>query len=148
MTLTGVQVETVPAGHKAESPVRTAPNLTDLFLADYREGGRGDGTYDCFGLFAEVQRRAGVEVRAYITPEDWATRESEILDGAQQWVKLEQPAPWCAVVFRVGPFVAHMGVVLEDCQHFIHADKRIGITQSRLDNPRWSKRIAGYYRHA
>jgi cell wall-associated NlpC family hydrolase len=126
----------------------STPVISDLFLAEYRIGGRGDGVYDCFGLFAEVQRRAGVDVRAYNTPEDWATRESEILGGAEQWVKLDAPTPWCAVVFRIGRFVAHMGVVLEDCEHFIHADKGIGISKSRLDNPKWAHRIAGYYSHA
>lgn len=123
------------------------PILDDLFVATYQEGGRGHGRFDCFGLFAEVQRRAGVQVRAYVTPEDWAGREAEILAGAKQWLKLDAPEPWCAVVFRIGRFVAHMGVVLGDGEHFIHADRKIGITRARLDDARWAQRIAGYYRH-
>lgn len=122
------------------------PNLGDLVFADYARGGRGDGRYDCFGLFAEICRRRGVAVPAHPTPEDLAAREAAILDGAARWVPLERPEPWCAVAFRIGPFVAHMGVVLDDGVHFLHAGRKIGISRDRLDNPRWARRIAGYYR--
>lgn len=123
------------------------PNLSDLFTARYAEGGRGSGVFDCFGLFAEVCRRRGVAVPEHPTPDDLAARQAAILGGAASWIKLEAPEPWCGVAFRIGPFVAHMGVVLADGERFMHADRKIGITIDRLDNPRWAQRIAGYYRH-
>jgi cell wall-associated NlpC family hydrolase len=122
------------------------PNLGDLVFSDYAAGGRGAGEYDCFGLFAEICRRRGVTVPSHPTPDDLGLREAAILDGAAQWVPLVKPEPWCGVAFRIGPFVAHMGVVLEDCEQFIHADRKIGITIDRLDSPRWARRIAGFYR--
>lgn len=126
---------------------RLDPNLSDLFLARYEAGGRGEGVFDCFGLFSEVCRRRGVAVPKHPTPDNLSAREEAILQGASTWTKLDKPEPWCGVAFRIGPFVAHMGVVMADCEHFVHADRAIGITTDRLDNPKWSRRIAGYYRH-
>jgi len=122
--------------------------LDDLYLAQYQAGARGPDRYDCFGLFAEVCRRRGMNVPDHPTPDDLAERQSAIAAGAQAgWRPLEAPEPWCGVALRIGPFVAHMGVVLEDGKHFLHASEKTGITRERLDDPRWVKRIAGFYRH-
>lgn len=124
------------------------PIVADLFLARYERGGRGPATFDCFGLFAEVCRRRGIELPTHPSPDDLRLREAAILDEAAHWVALESPQPWCAVAFRIGPFVSHLGVVLADGLHFMHASRRVGIATDRLDSPLWAKRIAGYYRHA
>jgi hypothetical protein len=82
------------------------------------------------------------------TPDDLGERQSAIAAGAQAaWIEIVKPEPWCGVALRIGPFVAHMGVVMEDAQHFLHASEKTGITRERLDDPRWARRIAGFYRH-
>lgn len=124
------------------------PPLADLFLARYQDGGRGDGAFDCFGLFAEVCRRRGVAIPAHPTPAELSERDAAITDEAARWIPLAAPEPWCAVVFRIGPWVSHIGVVIEDGLHFVHANKSTGVTMDRLDGARWGRRIAGYYRHA
>lgn len=127
---------------------RFEPTLSDLFLARYEAGGRGPDAFDCFGLFAEVCRRRGVAVPPQPTPEALCERAAAILEGAAHWLQLDVPEPWCAVVFRIGPWVSHIGVVLADGCQFVHADRRLGISTARLDSPRWARRIAGYYRAA
>lgn len=127
--------------------MKNLDDLKDLFLATYREGGRGNGVFDCFGLFAQVCKRRGIEVGEFDTPESIEERQALILEGASSWLKLEHPEPWCGVALRIGRFVAHMGVVLDDGVHFIHANRNTGVTMTRLDDPRWARRIAGFYRH-
>lgn len=122
-------------------------DLSDLFFATYEENGRGNGLFDCFGLFSEICRRRGIELPPHPTPESLEDRQAAILAGAKDWKRLEAPEPWCGVAIRVGRYVAHMGVVLWDGTHFIHANKKSGVTRSRLDEPAWAKRIYGYYRH-
>jgi len=122
--------------------------IDDLFFARYAEGGRGPDAYDCFGLFAEVQRRLGRPVPDYPTPAGWDMREAMILAGAAQaWLPLPEPEPWCAVTFRLGGYVCHLGVVLADGWHFLHAEVNVGVGTNRLDDLAWSERIAGFYRH-
>jgi hypothetical protein len=123
------------------------PNLNDLFFARYQEGGREAGVYDCLGLLAEVYRRQGITLPAYLTPETLKDRQALFMVGVEAWEKLEHPEPWCGVALRIGKYVAHVGVVLEDCIHFIHTNKKTGVTRTRLDDPRWAQRIAGFYRH-
>lgn len=120
--------------------------LGDLFRAAYAVGGRGPARYDCYGLFVEVQRRLGRAMPVLDTPEAYADRAQAIADGALDWQPLPAPEPWCAVAIRVGRWVSHLGVVLDDGVHFLHATRATGVTRARLDDPRWASRIAGYYR--
>jgi cell wall-associated NlpC family hydrolase len=125
----------------------TAADLNDLFFAHYVAGGRGPQAFDCFGLFREVCRRRGVLVPEHPTPMDLADREFAIVSVAATWRRLAAPQPWCAAVFRIGPFVSHLGVVLDDGLRFIHASRGSGIAIEPLASPRWAQRIAGYYVH-
>ncbi len=120
--------------------------LGDLFRAGYAIGGRGPAAYDCFGLFREVQRRVGVDLPDVASPAAMAERACLIEVGARDWQPLPAPEPWCAVAIRVGRWVSHLGVVLDDGVHFLHATRATGVTRARLDDPRWASRIAGYYR--
>lgn len=121
-------------------------NISDLIMARYREGGRGPDTYDCFGLFAELCRRRGQPIPEMPSPEDLPDRQLAIMKETQKhWIKLENPEPGCAVLFRIGAWISHLGMVL-DGGRFIHANKINGITVTRLDNVLWAQRIAGFYR--
>lgn len=122
-------------------------SILDLMSARYQEGGRGPDTYDCFGLFAELCRRSGLEIPDHPTPADLQQRQSDIMvEAAAQWDRLDTPEPGCAVVLRIGPWMSHIGMVLEGGR-FIHASKRAGICVARLDDAMWRARIAGFYRY-
>ena len=103
---------------------KTGHGITGKLLQQWCEA----GTFKVFG--ARVLCEALLEVEA---------TGSDLTDG----VAID---PRAAVAFRVGPYVAHMGVVLEDGEHFLHAARKVGVSRERLDNPRWAQRIAGYYR--
>lgn len=122
-------------------------NLNDLFLARYEVGGRGPDSYDCFGLFREVCARRGVAVPDLLTPDEPLERQALMCDRIKAgWVKLDTPEPWCGVALRIGHFVSHVGIVLEDGIHFLHINEDTGVVRARLDNPMWAQRIAGFYR--
>jgi len=121
--------------------------VSDLMTARYETGARGPAAYDCFGLFAELCRRRGLAIPDHPTPEQLSQREERIKGVASaEWERLEQPEDGCAVVLRIGPWMSHIGMVL-DGDRFIHASSRMGITIARLDDTRWVKRIAGFYRY-
>lgn len=124
-------------------------NTSDLLHARYELNGRGPAAYDCYGLFLEANRRVGVRVEDMTSPEDYALRDGAMKSAASggEWVKLDGPKPYCAVAFRIGKFVSHVGFVLEDAATFIHANEEVGIVIERLDSPRWQSRIAGFYEH-
>lgn len=122
--------------------------IDDLMSARYEEGGRGPDTFDCFGLFAELCKRRGLAIPDHPTPTDLHQRQSDIMiAAAAEWLRLDAPEVGCAVVLRIGPWMSHIGMVLEGGK-FIHASKGSGITVARLDDVQWVKRIAGFYRYA
>mgnify|MGYP001608392197 CR=1 FL=1 len=78
---------------------------------------------------------------------DLHQRQSDILiAAAAEWLRLDAPEVGCAVVLRIGPWMSHIGMVLEGGK-FIHASKGSGISVARLDDVQWIKRIAGFYRY-
>lgn len=123
-------------------------DIADLFLAKYQKDGRGPARYDCFGLFREIAARRGVVVPEHSTPCLMRDREAAILAAIDDegWQPLPAPEPWCGVALRIGPWVAHLGTLLDDGARFIHITSGCGVTTARLDDPRWSGRIVGFYR--
>lgn len=120
--------------------------IADLMGARYEEGGRGPNTFDCFGLFAELCRRRGLAIPDHPSPADLKQREADIQgEAAQHWIPLDAPEVGCAVVLRIGPWMSHIGMVMEGGK-FIHANKRSGVTVANLDDAQWVRRIAGFYR--
>lgn len=122
--------------------------VSDLMSKPYQKGGRGKPGYDCFGLMAEILRRQGCAVPDEVTAGNQVNAEAIAARiAAGQWQAVEAPAEGVVVAIRVGPWVQHVGVCL-DGNSFIHAHKDYGISLARLDDMRWSSRIAGFYRWA
>lgn len=122
--------------------------ISDLMQARYEEGGRGPDVFDCFGLFAELCKRRGMPIPDFPTPPDFRQRQSDIqIAAAASWQALDAPEVGCAVVIRIGPWMSHIGMVLDNGK-FIHANISTGVTVAHLDDARWRERIAGFYRYA
>ena len=105
------------------------------------------GKYNCYWLVKEVSKEVGIELPNYDGPED-NTLLRQVIDGSYiQFEELEKPEPYCVVLFRFRlPIVTHIGIVMEDCQRFMHLLQRRNVAIERLDHPLWSKKIKGYYR--
>lgn len=121
-------------------------NYTDLLGKPYKHGGRGVGGYDCYGLVIEIYKRLGLEVPLLNSPEA-DLRHDFYIGLSVQFIKLEKPEPNCMVALQIKPgIVSHVGVVLPDCIRFIHILQSCSVVIEKLSNPRWHRRIAGYYK--
>lgn len=96
----------------------------------------GSGGLDCWGLAAEVCRRAGIDLPA--EPPDAAA-------GHPGFVRLSGPAPWAIAAIRTGHsrLVTHVAVVLPDLSRIIHVRKATGVAIERIE--RWQPLIVGYF---
>lgn len=123
-------------------------SVSDLLGKPFRMGGRGPDAYDCYGLCLEIAARAGIEIVPFDSIVDVCLRSDAINAGKADYVRLSKPEPFCLVGFKIRPpFVTHIGVVLEDCKHFIHIMRKRSVAIERLDLPFWSKRLDGFYRY-
>ena len=126
--------------------------INDLFLVPFVPGGRDSKGYDCFGLFQELCRRRGIPVPEQEMPSfppEGEVRSAEILSRSHEcgWRKVESPVVGCAVALMIGGWVSHLGMMLDDGISFIHTNERVGVAVNRIDDPKWVKRIAGFYIH-
>lgn len=121
--------------------------INDLIFSTYELGGRGPDRFDCYGLFLEIQKRLGRDLSDLGSIEDLALRDARVKEGAKDWQRIDTPRPWCAVALRIGRYVSHVGVVLDDGARFMHMNEEQGVVIERLDCPKWAQRIEGFYVH-
>ncbi len=120
--------------------------INDLIGKPFKDGGRGPKEYDCWGLAAEVFRRAGVALPDYrISCEASGEVDREINANRFQWVRCagEIPVP-ALVVFADRGLCTHVGVYLGS-GWFIHAYEKTGVAKGRTEHPFWRSRIEGFY---
>jgi len=116
----------------------------------FEYGGRGPSGFDCFGLTIEFFKRLGQEVRDFNNPEFTRKDIHNTIKYGEPLLnieKIDNPEPYCFVIFEIRPpFISHIGVVLEDCNHFLHVRPKISTCIEKLDKYEWKKRIRGFYR--
>jgi cell wall-associated NlpC family hydrolase len=117
----------------------------DLFGIPYIQGGRDPKTgLDCWGLCMEVYRRAGRELPDFQGSVD---ETPDIMENhLPEFEQLPGPESYALVSFRIfGPYVNHVGVVLEGNKSFIHAFKGRNVAVEKLDHIVWKSRTAGFH---
>jgi len=120
--------------------------IDDLIGKPFRLGAAGPAEYDCWHLCREVSHRAGIELPAVPSVTDPIERDSAIKSTSGRFLKLDRPEPFCLVTLRMrGRLVTHIGVVLKDCQRFIHAVRDMSVCIENLED--WRERIDGYYEY-
>jgi cell wall-associated NlpC family hydrolase len=126
--------------------------LINLYKASYKRGGRGNGFFDCQGLFLEVMRCLGKNVEEVCVEED-ATKivDKAIKDQLKngRWLRLSEPEKGCVVTLALDnndpSLVSHLGVYLGNYQ-FIHILEKRGVILSRIDDRFFKPKIRGFYR--
>lgn len=124
-------------------------NYSQFVGIPWVRNGRDKLGADCLGLAILVRKEAGLNTPdyEYIDP---TTEEvaSIILKEECNYIELTKPKPFCLVTFTdIPPYSTHVGVVLEDCQRFIHT-RSVGPKRSvieRLDHPVWQRRRTGFW---
>jgi len=124
----------------------------ELLAARFRQGARGPGHFDCWGICEEVARRAGIRMISF---KEWVTKISErdrifrSFADSDKFERLAGPEPFCIVGFtKAGNGkVRHMGIVLEDGRSFMHARRKLGVSITKLSDPQYAGRIYGYFKY-
>lgn len=124
--------------------------ISDLLGKPYQRGGRGPGSFDCFGLGLEIDKRRGVYIPDYETPRDKKARTLlfEFVKDSS-FSRLEKPIPWCWVAFRIienGRIKWHCGKVLPDCRRFIHIRVKANVCINRLNDLYYKEWLEGFYK--
>lgn len=105
----------------------------------------GPDGYDCYSLVRELYKRLDIELPEFISTDDRCLIHQMINENRILFENLEKSEPYCIVLFTIRPpFISHIGMVLEDCNSFIHVAKGINVSVERLDSLLWKNRIKGF----
>lgn len=122
----------------------------DLLGKEFQFGARGPDQYDCLGICEEVYKRLKKNLPKISRPGffDPESINDTVEFWTQNFVRLEAPEPYCIVILQlIRPYSSHIGVVMEDCQTFLHIlNNRSRVTREKLYGPVWGHRITGFYK--
>lgn len=120
----------------------------------YVDRGRAIDGADCWGLVVLVYARQGVTLPAYLEYRDLARREREALarvidQHRATWMPIAAGAEHALdlVLLRVLGQPSHIGVVVEPGR-MLHVSRGATSCLERYRGPKWSNRIAGFYRYS
>ena len=123
-------------------------NFDDLITkGQFKDGGRGPYEFDCWGLAREVYRRYGIDLPDYrISAYDTEKIGRKITDSLPEYVEVKPPLPVpCLVGMRMNTqYITHVGVYIGDGK-YIQAYAASGVCITRIYDPGWRGKIAGYY---
>ena len=118
---------------------------------------------DCYGLVLEASKRMGYDAIDYNDPrfiganqdcvgfiDNYKVQIDRLSDNKDDlpYIEIEKPEPGCIVMLvYIHPYATHIGIVLDDCDQFIHAaSKSKAVCINRLSSISWRHRIKGFYK--
>jgi cell wall-associated NlpC family hydrolase len=119
--------------------------FADLLGKRWLEGARGPDAYDCVGLVLEIQRRRGIPVPEYVSSEAEFHRQFGQDASFAECPRLEAAQPGCIVLLKMGANQHHLGVMVDRYRMVHTAEGSQGVCIERVLDPRWARRIVGYY---
>lgn len=128
----------------------------EAIIVPFEEGGRSWDGWDCWGvLYVAYKECLGVELPTY-SGEYTSTRRREELaklieHRRTDWVEVDSPKPFDAVLLDMMGRPCHVGLMLDD-NLFIHSSEKSMTAVEDLRKAPWSgtgfvSKIEGYYRH-
>lgn len=119
----------------------------------YADLGRDRSGADCYGLACIVyEERLGISLASYAGAYASAAEQAEVaalLEAAESrlpWRRVGDVAPFDLLLFRRGRLRSHVGIAV-DARRMLHMEERSHACIARLDEPRWSARFLGGFRH-
>lgn len=128
----------------------------DLLGVQFRYGGRGPDTYDCYGLAMELHRRGGVELPDFRSPEVLSEIEALLAANKYAWevvalkpkgdvIPMSVFQPGHVLEIRMNTHACHVGFVHRK-RKFLHTyETSGGVVQNEITD--WRDRILGVYRY-
>lgn len=121
------------------------PFWEDLIGVPFMSGARGPNAFDCFGLVAEMSRRAGKPIPERISPTGDEGMAFLLAAQIPLCDELPGPTPGAIVAIRIGRYVRHVGFMVNRSE-MLHAwEKTGGVTKEPLSV--WGNRIVGFYQY-
>jgi cell wall-associated NlpC family hydrolase len=125
-------------------------NVADLIGIPYNVHGESLDGCDCLGLvrlyYREVLGKEFPDFRSlYTDPRDFDAADSTIGEQKRQFENVDAPQPGDVVLFRVGRFSCHVGILI-DANHFLHNQEGATSAIERIDSGQWRHRVSGFYR--
>lgn len=129
-------------------------SFNDYVGLPFKERGRDDNGYDCWGLLAAVYRKEfGIILPSfandYVTTED-SDHLAKLIDGKidDEWQQLEpgQETIGDGVLISLRGYPRHVGILAPN-GYILHIERETGSLMERASSPMLSKRIIGYFRH-
>lgn len=119
----------------------------------YADRGRGPDGWDCWGLVRLVYARMlEVELPScagdYVCSEEAAEVSALLAERASDggWMRAATPRSFDVALLRRGRYDSHVGVMI-DGRRMLHMEGQDAAKVARLDDPRWSHRVVGTFRH-
>ena len=117
----------------------------------YKDKGRLEAGADCWGLARLVYKQEyNINLPSFSTDYtmgDTARIEELLNQYKEGWDKLDSPEAGSIVLFRLFGVVSHVGIMINNTQ-FIHNSATIDTCVETIDNPRWKKRVFGFYKYS
>lgn len=122
------------------------PEYEALLGIPFAYHGRGEDSYDCYGLLMKLYKDfSNVEITDYASEEKMELIALLFANGIAEWRETDE-REGVAVLMRVSGYGAHVGYCIGEGM-FIHTwEKSGGVVIERLDT--WKRRIIGYYDYA
>lgn len=117
----------------------------------YADKGRDVTGIDCWGLVRLVYKdELNIDLPSFVaeyTSEDDERIEELFAQYKEGWESVDKPNVGDVVVFRMLGYESHIGVVVNDKQ-FLHVRENQDSVIESLDNPKWVKRIVGFFKYS
>jgi len=138
---------------------RTPRELAGLFVAEFRDGGRGEADpatgvpcFDCWGLVMAAHAAYGVELpdfRASCFDPQTVSGHVASEQASGRWERLDAPEAPCLVAMRNHPeeprAVNHFGAYIGGGE-FLHIMETKPAGKDSIHERPWRGRIAGFWR--
>jgi cell wall-associated NlpC family hydrolase len=131
--------------------------LADYIGCTFRHGGRGPGSFDCWGLVQVIYRdHYGITIP--VDNSDIAADaifrvakafRHQMLD-TDTWTQLHTPETPSIVIIANHPdhpaFINHCGIYI-GAGRFLQCLETPGVVSTRIDDPVWARKIRGFFRY-
>lgn len=118
----------------------------DLIGRPFVRGARGPEAYDCYGLILEMNRREGLELPDFHSPDTVRDVADIVSREIGRWTITGKHEPGATFLFRIEGVGAHVGYHLGG-GNFIHADEQSGVMVERISRAPWADRFIQAYRY-
>jgi hypothetical protein len=117
----------------------------------YVEKGRVDTGIDCWGLARLIYKNEyNISLPSFSA--EYQTEDSDRIEELfaqykEGWEESNSPKEGDIVVFRIFGYESHVGVAVS-ATHFIHSREGRDTVIESFSNPKWARRITGFYKYS